>query len=399
MGASVEMGGGSAPRMAAARLAWLLPAKALWPRHLVEHRAEGEDVGSGVGLLALELLGGHVLERPQDRPLGREVPALGGQRGDERAGAGAVLLGKAEVHQLRPGLREHHVPRLQVAMDDPLLVRPLERIGDLGRVAQHLLRRQRAALQALGQRLALEQLHHEVVDPVLGPHVVERANVGMVEAGDGAGLALEALPERGVGSEVGGKDLDRDGALEPRVARAVDLAHPTRPQRREDLVGPEAGPRREGQDWLRFLGVDGTTAGPEGASRNRPAPARDKQRLSTLPPVSRPVTLMRNGENQKAIRLSTIDDRVGKPANDGLANPGSQRRARLRMLPNQTYGALDSGHERSAESGEPRLVEQGGVNELGVRLRMEVIRNQPRRRRTLARTSSPGANDALPLST
>lgn len=69
------------------------------------------------------------------------------------------------------------------------------------------------------------------------------------------------------------------------------------------------------------------------------------------------------------------------------------------MLPNQTYDALDSGHERSSESGKPRLVEQGGVNELGVRLRMEVIRNQPRRRRTLAKTWSPGANDALPLST
>ena len=46
--------------------------------------------------------------------------------------------------------------------------------------------------------------------------------------------------------EVRRQHLDGDVAPEPRVARAVDLAHPARPERRRDLVRPEAGPGREG---------------------------------------------------------------------------------------------------------------------------------------------------------
>ena len=56
--------------------AWLAPANAFLPgRHLVEHGAEREDVGARVGLLALELLGRHVLERPEDRALLRQRSA------------------------------------------------------------------------------------------------------------------------------------------------------------------------------------------------------------------------------------------------------------------------------------------------------------------------------------
>ena len=42
------------------------------------------------------------------------------------------MLGEAEVDHLhRAGLRHHDVGRLEVAMDDALLVRRLERLGDL----------------------------------------------------------------------------------------------------------------------------------------------------------------------------------------------------------------------------------------------------------------------------
>jgi hypothetical protein len=36
-----------------------------------------------------------------------------------------------------------------------------------------------------------------------------------------------------------GKDSDRDAALEPLVARGIDLAHPSGADRRDDLVKPE----------------------------------------------------------------------------------------------------------------------------------------------------------------
>src|SRR6185436_11260053 len=50
-------------------------------------------------------------------------------------------------------------------------------------------------------------------------------DVGMAEAAGGAGLALEALDELLVGHELGGDDLEGDGAAGAEVSGAVDGAH------------------------------------------------------------------------------------------------------------------------------------------------------------------------------
>ena len=49
---------------------------------------------------------------------------------------------------------------------------------------------------------------------------------GWLKRGDGSRLALEARAELRVGRELRRQHLDRDHAIEPRVARLVDLAHP-----------------------------------------------------------------------------------------------------------------------------------------------------------------------------
>ena len=46
-------------------------------------------------------------------------------------------------------------------MDDSLLVRCLERVGDLSGNVQSLVERKRASFQAIGQRLAVHQLHDD----------------------------------------------------------------------------------------------------------------------------------------------------------------------------------------------------------------------------------------------
>ena len=48
------------------------------------------------------------------------------------------------------------------------------------------------------------------------------------------------------------QDLDRDGALEPRVPRPVHLAHAAGADRREDLVGAETRSGGEAQDVAEF---------------------------------------------------------------------------------------------------------------------------------------------------
>ena len=106
-------------------------------------------------------------------------------------------------------------------MDDALPVRGVERVGDLRPELHDLVERERALLQAVRERLPLEQLHHQEVRVALVPDVEERADVGVVERGDRLRLALEALAPLLVLGEAGGEDLDRDAAVEARVlARA-----------------------------------------------------------------------------------------------------------------------------------------------------------------------------------
>ena len=54
---------------------------------------------------------------------------------------------------------------------------------------------------------------------------VDLRDVRMIQRGERLRFALEARQAVGVGRERLGQDLDRDVAIELRVARAIDLAH------------------------------------------------------------------------------------------------------------------------------------------------------------------------------
>src|SRR6185503_11445717 len=62
-------------------------------------------------------------------------------------------------------------------------------------------------------------------------------------------LALEARAQIGATCELRRQDLDGDAAVEPGVACAVDLPHPARAERRNDLVWTEA------RSWGEFHGA------------------------------------------------------------------------------------------------------------------------------------------------
>ena len=104
---------------------------------------EGVDVGPGVHVHAahLGLLRAHV-ERRADHLGEPGVDRLLGQRLADR-------LGHAEVDHLRHRLavvhRDQDVRRLEVAVDDPLLVGVLDRLADLHEQRQPVLRRRASA--------------------------------------------------------------------------------------------------------------------------------------------------------------------------------------------------------------------------------------------------------------
>src|SRR5215469_11226050 len=102
-------------------------------------------------------------------------------------------------------------------MDNAFLMRCFECIGDLLCDSNGLILRNWSFLEAFSQSRPIKQFHHEIV----GADVIELADAGMVERGDGACFALESLSKAGAGN------LDGDIAAEPSVAGAVDLAHAT----------------------------------------------------------------------------------------------------------------------------------------------------------------------------
>ena len=61
----------------------------------------------------------------------------------------------------------------------------------------------------------------------------------MVQRRGRAGLLLESMEAIGVGRERDRQDLDRHVTTQPRIARAVDVAHAARANERDDFIGAE----------------------------------------------------------------------------------------------------------------------------------------------------------------
>ena len=73
--------------------------------------------------------------------------------------------------------------------------------------------------------------------------VVDDADARIVQARDRPRFAFEPFAELRVHGNPIGQDFDRDVAIEPDVARAIDLTHPPRPEHREHFVGAKASAR------------------------------------------------------------------------------------------------------------------------------------------------------------
>jgi hypothetical protein len=89
------------------------------------------------------------------------------------------------------------------------------------------------------ERLAFQVLHHQKIDAILAADIIEHTDVGVLQARDGLGLALETGTELLVLTEVRRKDFDRNLAVEPRVASPIHLAHTPSTQWRLDFVWAE----------------------------------------------------------------------------------------------------------------------------------------------------------------
>ena len=126
-------------------------------------------------------------------------------------------------------------------MHDALVVRDGERFGELLRNRQGFIEGDRPLRDAVGERGALDQLHHEKRGRVVLLERVNRGDAGVIERREHLGLAGEARETIGIARKRVGQDLQRDIASERRVTRAIDLAHPAGAQQAADFVDAEAG--------------------------------------------------------------------------------------------------------------------------------------------------------------
>jgi hypothetical protein len=159
---------------------------------------------------------------------------------------GYCHFGETEVEDLDvPMFGKQEILGLEVAMDDSLLVRGGETVGDLDSVVDDAAQREGAALEALAEGLAVKQLGYEIGHAVGGSHLVDDEDIGMIECGDCSCFLLEAAQAVGVGDEELGQDLNRYFAIEARIASAINLTHATGSKDRYDLVLAECRSRTQ----------------------------------------------------------------------------------------------------------------------------------------------------------
>ena len=94
--------------------------------------------------------------------------------------------------------------------------------------------------QAVVQGLALEVFQDEEHLAVLLTDIEQRADVRMLKRRDGARFLSKALAALRPIRKRRRQQLDGHGAVESRVAGAVDLSHPARANGRLDFVWTEA---------------------------------------------------------------------------------------------------------------------------------------------------------------
>ena len=195
-------------------------------QHLVQHHADAPHVRRGPDVARTDLLRRHVGRRARHR---------------RRLVNRSVVASEAEVEHARAiVLVDHHVARLEVAVNDSLVMRGGYGLGGLARDAHGVSRLELAITQEHREVGPLDELHR-----VVGAAVERRAHV---EDGDDPRIVhtrreLRLGPHRCVVGVTLGLHLQRDATVEPRLDRLPDDAHAAPTEHAYTLVAGDLGRR------------------------------------------------------------------------------------------------------------------------------------------------------------
>ena len=115
--------------------------------------------------------------------------------------------------------------RLDVAVNDAFVVRELQRLADLRHDGQRLFWRQFPRLFDFAQVGAIHELHQQIVQRAGLAKVMNGDDVRMIEAGQGAGFAVEPLGKTGIAGHRRRQHLQGDQTVQCRLARLVNRPH------------------------------------------------------------------------------------------------------------------------------------------------------------------------------
>lgn len=162
-------------------------------------------------------------------------------------------MGDAEVEHAHLAVApEHHVARLEVAVDEPGLVRRDQPLAREAVYVADLTPRPLLAADPVSQRPAVDELHRDEQPAVRDAHVEHGHDVGVREPGHAPGLAAQALLLLLAGGGLA-QHLDRDPAIELGIVGGVHDAERATADLIEDEIAAEPG-ARELRDVLDPLG-------------------------------------------------------------------------------------------------------------------------------------------------
>ena len=215
--------------------------------HFVETDAEAVQVGAAVqSARRAELFRGHVFHGAHALVLtGHIQPALFLRQ-----------VGQAEVGDFHHLLTiDHHVAGLDVSVDHAAAMRVFQTAEHLPRDGEDFLGGQSALPgEPLLQRFTLDELHDDEVRVPLTTPVNDADNIGVVQAGQGRGLALEPLDEHAFLEELLGKDFYGNGPIQRKLTAAEDHGHsPGTEERFDDIIAQSLARAETGDDLFGYF--------------------------------------------------------------------------------------------------------------------------------------------------
>ena len=190
----------------------------------VENDSHGIHIRPNIEFIGLggELLGAHVLQRADQLP---DVGVHGGQ-----CSIRVRTASNAEVDDLRRTVStDEDVARLQVTVDDPLLMPVGDRFTDPAKQCDAGVRRQGMVARVVDQGFGVgDHFHHEVRDHrarhALQPNRVDLGDARVRQAGEHLRLVLEPFHEGGR-DDARADDFDGDRATGLVLQALVDSPH------------------------------------------------------------------------------------------------------------------------------------------------------------------------------